>query len=264
MEAPLYFFKVFTEQAQNGNPAACALFSQWPDSNMLQHIALEADQVVTAFIVPAADSPYQYHIRWFSRTQEINLCGHGTLAAAALVRQLKGGGSYSFLSEYGELTVQANTHYLQMSLPQWPFDVETPVELPRALLACQPVDYFQTRDLVLVLADEQAVQQFQPDFDLIRQLSQHALIVTAFCAPDTYVLRYFAPAISIDEDIATGSAQCSLAPYWAAKTGLAEFKVRQLSATPASFSVAIKGQQLHLKTQAVHSSHQTKTKATIA
>lgn len=264
MEAPLHFFKVFTEQAQNGNPAACALFNAWPDTALLQQIACEADQVVTAFIVPVADSPYQYQIRWFSRTQEINLCGHGTLAAAALVRQLKGQGSYSFLSQYGELTVQANARYLQMNLPQWPADIETPVELPTALLACQPVDAFQTRDLVLVLADELAVRQFQPDFELIRQLSQHALIVTAFKAPDTYVLRYFAPGIGIDEDIATGSAQCSLAPYWAAKTGQAGFKVLQLSATPAGFSVAIKNQQLHLKTQAVHLPHQTKTKATIA
>lgn len=264
MEAPLYFFKVFTDEAKSGNPAACALFSQWPDSKVLQHLAREADQVVTAFIVPVVDNLYQYQIRWFSRTQEINLCGHGTLAAAALVRQLKGEGSYSFLSEYGELTVQATTHGLQMSLPQWPPVVETSIELPTALLVCQPVDYFQTRDLVLVLADEYAVRQFEPDFDLIRQLSQHALIVTAFCAPDTYVLRYFAPAISIDEDIATGSAQCSLAPYWAAKTGLTEFKVRQLSASPARYSVAIDNQQLHLKTQAVHLPHLTRVKATIA
>jgi predicted PhzF superfamily epimerase YddE/YHI9 len=63
MEALLYFFKVFTEQAQSGNPAASALFNEWPDTYTLQHIALEADQVVTAFVVPAADSPYQYHIR---------------------------------------------------------------------------------------------------------------------------------------------------------------------------------------------------------
>lgn len=264
MEAPLYFFKIFTEDAQSGNPAACALFNKWPATVLLQQIACDADQVVTAFIVPAADSPYQYQIRWFSRTQEINLCGHGTLAAAALVRQLKGEGSYSFLSEYGELTVRANAHYLHMSLPQWLYDVETAVELPTALLACQPVDYFQTRDLVLVLADEYAVRQYQPDSELIRRLSQHALIVTAFCAPDTYVLRYFAPAIGIDEDIATGSAQCSLAPYWAAKTDLTEFKVRQLSASPASYSVVIKDQQLHLKTQAVDLPHLTRAKATIA
>ena len=264
MEAPLYFFKVFTEEAKSGNPAACALFSEWPDSTLLQQTAEYAHQVVTAFVMPVAGSPYQYHIRWFSRTQEINLCGHGTLAAAALLRQLKGEGSYSFLSEYGELTVHATTHYLQMSLPQWRSDVETLVELPAALLACQPVDYFQTRDLVLVLADEHAVQQFQPDVELIRQLPQHALIVTAFRAPDIYVLRYFAPAIGIDEDIATGSAQCSLAPYWAVKTGLAEFNVIQLSATPAHFSVAIMNQQLHLKTQAVHLPHLTQAKATIA
>jgi len=263
MEPPLYFFKVFTEDTQSGNPAACALLNDWPDADLLQHIADQANQVVTAFVVPVADSPSQYHIRWFSRTQEINLCGHGTLAAAALVRQLKGEGSYSFLSEYGELTVQAQAQSLQMSLPQWYSDVETSVELPAALLACQPIDSFQTRDLVLVLADEHAVRQFQPDDELIRQLPQHALIVTAFCAPGTYVLRYFAPTIGIAEDIATGSAQCSLAPYWFAKTGHTEFKVQQLSATPAGFSVAIKAQQLQLNTQAVNLPHLTRTIATI-
>lgn len=260
MEAPLYFFKVFTKEASDGNPAACALFSQWPDSRVLQRIAYKAAQVVTAFVVPVADSPYQYQIRWFSRTQEINLCGHGTLAAAALLRQLKGESCYQFLSEHGELKVTASCECLQMQLPQW---LPTPTELPLALLAYQPVDCFQTRDLVLVLSDEQAVRQFEPDFELIRQLPQHALIITALSSADTYVLRYFAPAIGIDEDIATGSAQCSLAPYWFEKTGRTEFKVRQLCATPASFSVAIEAQQLQLKTQAVNLPHLTRSIATI-
>lgn len=96
MEAPLYLFKVFTDDLSKGNPAACALFSEWPQTDVLQRIAYEARQVVTAFVVPAAQ-PQQYQIRWFSCQQEINLCGHGTLAAAALLRQLKGSGHYQFL-----------------------------------------------------------------------------------------------------------------------------------------------------------------------
>lgn len=214
--------------------------------------------------MPIADAPYQYQIRWFSCSQEINLCGHGTLAAAALVRQLKGEGCYQFLSQHGDLEVTASFAALQMVLPQWFACPETQTELPQALLACQSIDYFQTRDLVLVLADEQAVQQFQPDFTLIQQLEQHALIVTAFSPPDTYVLRYFAPRIGINEDIATGSAQCSLAPYWFKKTGRTEFKVRQLSLTDASFSVVINTQQLLLQTQAVNLPHLTRLIATIA
>jgi PhzF family phenazine biosynthesis protein len=264
MEAPLYFFKVFTEQAQSGNPAACALLSEWPDSDVLQHIAYQANQVVTAFVVPVADSPSQYQIRWFSCLHEINLCGHGTLAAAALLRQLKGEGRYQFFSPYGELAVTAKLECLQMQLPQWHSADHACTEIPPALLAYQPVDYFQTRDLVLVLADEQAVKQFHPDLELIRQLPQHALIVTAFSAPATYVLRYFAPAIGIDEDIATGSAQCSLAPYWFEKSALAELNVRQCSATPASFSIAIESESLQLKTQAVSLPHLTRIVATIA
>lgn len=261
MEASLHFFKVFTAQAQGGNSAACVLISEWPEHYVLQRIAYQAQQAVTAFIQPCTAGSEQYQIRWFSCQQEINLCGHGTLAAAALLRQLIGEGCYQFVSPYGELEVIARAEYLQMQLPIWH---ATAAELTPALLNCQAVDYFQTRDLVLVLADEAAVRQFQPDFELIRQLPHHALIITAFCAPDTYVLRYFAPAIGINEDIATGSAQCSLAPYWAAKTAMEELKVLQLSSVPASFSVEIKSGLLYLNTQAVHLAHLTETIATIA
>ncbi len=261
MEAPLYFFKVFTHDAQAGNPAACALLAEWPESALLQRIAYEAQQVVTAFVVPTTDNPYQFQIRWFSCQQEINLCGHGTLAAAALLRHLKGEGRYTFLSPYGEPQVTVRTGELVMQLPQWP---ATPVQWPAALACVEVLDAFQTRDLVLVLKDQQAVQQFEPDAELIRQLPQHALIVTAFSPPDTYVLRYFAPAIGIEEDIATGSAQCSLAPYWTAKTGLSSFKVLQLSATPASFAVTIQSGQLYLKTQAVALPHLTRPVATMS
>jgi predicted PhzF superfamily epimerase YddE/YHI9 len=248
MEALLYFFKIFTDEAHHGNPAGCVLLEDWPDSHLLQSVASEANQVVTAFIVPVASASFQYQIRWFSQVQEINLCGHGTLAAAALLRQLKGEGCYLFVSPYGHLEVKARAECLEMRLPLWP---SAPAGLPSAFAAYPVLDVFHTRDLVVVLANEHAVQQFVPDFELIKQLGQHALILTAFVAPETYVLRYFAPTIGINEDIATGSAQCSLVPYWAEKTGLTEFKVRQLAATPAGFSVSLEADQLRLQTQAV-------------
>lgn len=248
MDAPLQFFHVFTDTAHRGNPAACALFSAWPAQDVLQRMAYQAQQPVSAFLVPFDEHLAQYQIRWFSCQQEINLCGHGTLAAAALLRQLKGEGSYHFLSQHGNLRVVATANSLQMQLPQWH---GSDVQLAPAWQAYKVVDCFQTRDLVLVLSDEQEVRRFQPDFALIRQLPQHALIITAFKTPDTYVLRYFAPAIGLDEDIATGSAQCSLAPYWAEKTGLQHFQVQQVSALPASFSVSIHASQLYLNTQAI-------------
>ena len=132
------------------------------------------------------------------------------------------------------------------------------------MTCAEVVDAFQTRDLVLVLKDLQAVQQFEADAEQIRRVPQHALIVTAFSPPDTYVLRYFAPVIGIEEDIATGSAQCSLAPYWAAKTGLSRFKVLQLSTTPARFAVTLQSGQLYLTTQAVALPHLTRMMATMS
>ena len=249
MDVQLHFFKLFTNQANAGNPAAAMLLSHWPEDAVLAGIARSANQVVTAFAVQASE-PGHYHIRWFSTQQEINLCGHGTLALAALIRQLKGEGTYQFVSPYGQLTVAAQADLLQMALPVFPNAAVSC--LPDAFAELQVEACFQTRDLILVLPNEHAVQQFQPDFSQLLQLEQHALIVTALTEPNGYVLRYFAPKVGIDEDIATGSAQCSLAPYWAARTGLTHFKVRQLSGVEANFTVRIAENRVVLVTDAIY------------
>lgn len=97
---------------------------------------------------------------------------------------------------------------------------------------------FSTRDLILVLESEDAVANFVPDFDQMNKIEDfHAVIVTAQSSSDSYVLRYFAPKIGIDEDLATGSAQCSLAPYWFNKLRVTQLSARQLSTSGGYFEI---------------------------
>lgn len=124
-----------------------------------------------------------------------------------------------------------------MTLPAWKGE---PCIIPELLndSFMQVDDIFSTRDLVIVLPDEQSVANFLPDQQKIKQIRKHhALIVTASSGDSEYVLRYFAPNIGIDEDLATGSAQCSLAPYWFDKLGVETLSVRQLSKAGGLFHV---------------------------
>ncbi len=246
--------RAFTNQPKGGNPAGVMCFTQFPPDLQLQQLALNSRQPVTAMLAPA-DGGYQ--IRWFTPQQEINLCGHGTLAAAAgLFSQLPAATQLQFFSRYGDISVRKDAAGFSLCLPLFTL---TPVELhelPAAITQGQTVAAASGRDLILELASKQQVLDYRPDFVAIRQLPWHALLVTAFddkAATPCYWLRYFAPSIGIDEDPATGSAHCSLLPYWQAKYPelQEQWQARQYSAQGGEFQLRRVGNQLELTSQAV-------------
>ena len=192
----------------------------------------ELAQPVTSFVV---ESDSGFDIRWFSLEGEINLCGHGSLGAGAALISKYGVASVTLISPYGEVVITKENDRYKIILPGWnaqhvaseSLGFNTPV-----------VDAFSTRDLILVLESEDAVTNFVPDFDQMNKIADfHAVIVTAQSSSDRYVLRYFAPKIGIDEDLATGSAQCSLAPYWFNKLGVTKLSARQLSTSGGYFEI---------------------------
>jgi PhzF family phenazine biosynthesis protein len=254
---------VFCNDTVRGNPAAVVWLQHWPADDRLQAMAAGQPAPVTAFIcVPACpDNEGAIAIRWFAGRQEINLCGHGSLAAAAFVlSQRPQWQQVQLTSMFGDISVARSSLTLAllsaghdsfvMCLPAWP--AQRPAELSQLTESLQlsaqglvVTDYFATRDLVLVLASAAQVQAFVPDFALLKQLGPyHALILTAALdSADSsqhrgYVLRYFAPKIGINEDLATGSAQCSLAPYWLQHFGAQQLQVQQLSSAGGYFIVA--------------------------
>lgn len=225
---------MFTGELAEGNPCAVLELNGWLPDAELQQIARDAGHPVTSFITKVDG---QFHIRWFAFAGEINLCGHGSLGAGAAILSKYQLENVVFYSKYGEVVISQRNGLYTLVLPSWQGQsCAAPAEI--ADLTTDAIDIFSTRDLILVLPSIALVKNFQPDDERIKAIREyHALIVTAVTDENGYVLRYFAPKIGISEDLATGSAQCSLAPYWFKKLGSDLLNVRQLSRSGGYFQV---------------------------
>ncbi|WP_186174917.1 PhzF family phenazine biosynthesis protein [Vibrio jasicida] len=233
-------YDVFCSEQAQGNSCGVVFLSHWLSDSEMLSIAQSVAQPVTSFLSHIDNC---WRIRWFSLTSEINLCGHGSMGAgAALIAHLKQR-SVKLHSDYGDITIVKHGCQYQMALPSWE-GKPVPTSLDLSLLNLEPsgvqaVDVFTTRDLVVVLESEQQVKRYHPDFTCLKQIRDfHAVMVTAQRGPNDYVLRYFAPKIGIDEDIATGSAQCTLAPYWFKKLDVDSLNASQLSEKGGFFQIA--------------------------
>lgn len=227
-------YDVFIGESAFGNPCGVLELNGWFSDSELHQITREVGQPVTSFITHVDG---QFHIRWFALDGEINLCGHGSLGAGAAILSKYQLENVVFNSKYGEVVISKRDDQYSLVLPSWKAKpCAVPVEISD--LATNAIDVFSTRDLVLVLPSVEAVMNFQPDDDRLREINEyHALIVTAANGNSGYVLRYFALKIGISEDLATGSAQCSLAPYWFKKLGSDALNARQLSMSGGYFEV---------------------------
>lgn len=225
----------FSSRTCAGNPAAVVLFDEFPATALLQQLAAATGQPVTVMLCQAQMG---YHIRWFSSSTEINLCGHGTLAAAAVLFNQQKNSSQSnelvFYSPFGYITVAKQQQHFCLTLHAFALQPQT-LDTFTAAITQGAIAAVSSRDLILEFATVAEVAAYQPDFAAICLLPWHAVIVTAASAQGGYVFRYFAPKIGINEDPATGSAHCSLMPYWASRLGHGPVNARQLSATGGEF-----------------------------
>ncbi|UTV30284.1 PhzF family phenazine biosynthesis protein [Photobacterium atrarenae] len=256
-----YLLTVFSGEQAAGNPAGVVVLDDWLDTATLQQIARQLAQPVTTFVV---HDESQYAVRWFSQQAEINLCGHGSLAAAAVllefgeqafgdagtetevaadVETAAEANTMTLTSEHGTVIVRKDGARYHMTLPGWQPNRSPDLKRYLKQIGLPVIDSFATRDLVLVAESPALVRQFTPDMAVLAAIADyHAVILTAQDGSDGYVLRYFAPKIGIDEDIATGSAQCSLALYWLEQLGRETLKVTQLSAQGGAFVVRQQGE----------------------
>ena len=243
MRLPLYQVDAFTSAVFAGNPAAVCPLERWLDERSMRAIAMENNLSETAFFVPApADGPpgsryavgsgRDYDIRWFTPAAEVDLCGHATLASAFVIfRWLDPTRtSVTFHSKSGPLVVERAGDLLAMKFPSRPAGAcAVPAELVEALGAV-PRETLLSRDLVAVFAAEEEVRALRPDFARVLALGHHAVIVTAPGRDCDFVSRFFAPSVGVDEDPVTGSAHCTLVPYWSRRLGRRTLHARQVSA----------------------------------
>jgi predicted PhzF superfamily epimerase YddE/YHI9 len=254
MQIPFHQVDAFTDTPLKGNPAAVCLLDDWLPDATLQAIAIENNLSETAFIVRGTDAG-RAHLRWFTPVSEVKLCGHATLASAAVVLS-PGVDRIVFDTLSGPLTVRrAGLGYL-MDFPASPGEViDAPKGLAAALPGCPWTEVYQARDLIVRLPSAEAVRAVEPDFAAIVALGCYALIVTAegsgADADVDFVSRFFAPGHGIPEDPVTGSAHCGLTPFWAQRLGKAHLKARQVSPRTGDLGCVYKGDRVELSGRAV-------------
>lgn len=228
MKLHLYQIDAFTSQVFAGNPAAVCPLEKWLEDSLLQAIAAENNLSETAFLVPLKE---QYEIRWFTPVQEVDLCGHATLASAFVVfRCLEPGRRIViFSSKSGPLKVDQQDDQLRMEFPTLePQSCAPPAEL-LAGLRRQPREVLRAEKYLAVYDSEDEVRSLRPDFELLKRLDCMGVIVTAPGKEVDFVSRFFAPRVGIPEDPVTGSAHCTLVPYWSKRLGKSQLHALQVS-----------------------------------
>jgi PhzF family phenazine biosynthesis protein len=258
---PIYQIDAFTSKLFAGNPAAVVPLDQWLSDAVLQDIAMENNLSETAFFVPCAkDDEADFHIRWFTPTVEVPLCGHATLASAFVIFNQLGfeGDVIKLQSQSGILTARRDGDSIILNFPKQPIKADTVApNVLTALGGATPVETFgvvsRDTDIVVVYEDASIVRGMHPDMSTLGKLAGRGVIVTA--PGDEAVLdmvsRYFLPALGIDEDPVTGYMHCVVAPYWAAKAGKDIVTGYQASARGGVLVCTMDGDRVHLKGEAV-------------
>jgi predicted PhzF superfamily epimerase YddE/YHI9 len=247
----------FATHPEKGNPAAVTVVDHFPDETLMQSIAKEINLSETCFVKRLDNG--DYHIRWFTPTTEVKLCGHATLVAAHI---LKNELNYPedkivFNSLSGDLSVCFIDDLIQLNFPCSKLNV-VPVN-PKIVSALGggPVSITMqeaTDDGFLIYAYDkfETLSDLNSDFDALSRATDHAVIVTAKMDKDyDYAVRVFAPQYGVNEDPVTGSAQCALAPFWSSKLNQSNFKVLQVSERTGELIVACQGDRVTISGQVI-------------
>jgi len=227
----LPFFQVdaFAETPLTGNPAAVMPLDKWLDDAVMQAIATENNLSETAFTVPSESGDFDFDLRWFTPTDEVEMCGHATLAAGHI---LMTGPSVRFSTKSGAMIVSRRDELLELDMRAARLTEVDETDLCAALgLPNTPVclaDGYNDA-AVIEVADEAAVRAVAPDYAKLKHIHRMP-VVTARGERHDIASRVFVPYLGIDEDPVTGSAHAALVPYWTERLGRSEFTALQASA----------------------------------
>ncbi len=240
MRLPIFHVDAFTGEVFRGNPAAVVPLERWLPDHVMQAIAAENNLAETAFYVPVKGEPgAAYHIRWWTPTMEVALCGHATLGTGHVLREHLGikFDRVAFKSRSGILAIEAGPEgRLVLDFPAMgAVEQEAPSGLAEAL-GIEPRAVFEADQqvnaegvLMCLLESERDVHGVEPDFAALKHMPGGCVVITAPGDECDFVSRFFAPGAGIDEDPVTGSTHCLLAPFWAARLGKKKLRALQVS-----------------------------------
>jgi predicted PhzF superfamily epimerase YddE/YHI9 len=243
MKLPIYQIDAFTSRLFGGNPAAVVVLDQWLPEDVLQGIAAENNLSETAFVIPKEEMA---PLRWFTPAVEVDLCGHATLATGHVLfsHYFPSLGKLSLSTRSGALAVSREGGLLSLDFPSRP---GVPIEISRDLvsaLGSRPKEAYLARDILAIFDTEAEIRGLRPDFERIARLDALAVIVSAPGTGVDFVSRFFAPGVGIPEDPVTGSAHCTLVPYWAGRLGKHELAAQQLSSRGGELACELRGDRV--------------------
>jgi PhzF family phenazine biosynthesis protein len=255
MRTPIFQIDAFAARRFAGNPAAVMPMDSFPDDAVMQAIAAENNLAETAFLV--ADGG-EYRLRWFTPLTEVPLCGHATLASAAVVmeRLEPGRSSVVFDTKSGPLTVKRAGAGYVMDFPVRPSEPVAPVPALLEALGVAPdvraEIFVNAFNYMVVMESAERVRGLVPDMTAVARMDRPGVIVTAPGDGGGHgwydcVSRYFAPAKGVPEDPVTGAAHCMLAPYWAGRLGKREIRAFQASRRSGEMVCRLVGDRVELE-----------------
>ena len=250
----LYQVDAFSDQPFAGNPAAVCLLPAPREKHWMQLVAREMNLSETAFLHPENDG---WRLRWFTPTVEVALCGHATLASAHVLwetGQLAPTATAHFYTDSGLLTAKRDGSSIELDFPA---KIAVPTEAPAGLdeaLSVKPLAVCRSAfDYLVEVNAETTLRALKPDFGKLGQLPVRGVIVTSRSdqAQFDFVSRFFAPASGVNEDPVTGSAHCTLGPFWQERLKRSEFRAFQASARGGVLTVRVAGDRVFLGGNAV-------------
>ena len=246
MELDIYQVDAFTDEAFKGNPAAVVPLEKWLPDETLQNIAFENNLSETAFFVKQDNN---FHIRWFTPTTEVDLCGHATLASAFIIyNELEyAENQIHFACLSGDLFVTKKDNGYMMDFPTWNYEKTEITQEVIEALGAKPEALFTGNKWIALFDDENTVRTLTPDMEKIKNIKgSNGILPTAAGKYVDFVSRNFAPQRGIPEDPVTGSAHCALTPFWAERLNKTKLKAYQASQRGGYLACELKGDRVEI------------------
>jgi predicted PhzF superfamily epimerase YddE/YHI9 len=253
MQIPIYQIDAFAVGPFSGNPAAVCPLEAWLPDSVMQAIAAENNLSETAFFVPDGEA---WSLRWFTPVTEVDLCGHATLASAYVIFRFVAPACPRAVfrtRKAGELVVEQSGELLALDFPALPATVCEPPPGLAAALGAEPEHVLAApaRDYLAVYRTPAQAAELAPDFVALKRLNRAVIVTAPGDGGTDFVSRFFAPSFGIDEDPVTGSAHCTLVPYWARRLGRNRLNARQLSRRGGSLVCENRGERVTIAGRAV-------------
>lgn len=223
-----YVVDAFTDKVFTGNPAAVCVLEQWIPDELMENIAQENNLSETAFLVKVGE---KYHLRWFTKVGEINLCGHATMASSFVIFNFfeKDRSEITFSTMSGDLIIHRKGELYEMDLPAFTLKEIPVTEEMTEAIGVKPQAAYLGEDLLCVLDSEETVRNIKPDLEKVKLLDSGLLHITARGKDFDCVSRSFAPRDNVPEDPVCGRGHCHIIPYWANKLQQDELVAYQAS-----------------------------------